>query len=121
MLQLQHRESRDIDIFLADPQALRFLDPSINDPKLELELIDYLSDGARFLKLSFRNVGEIDFIVAGALTKTASKAVTIPMKRSTLKRSRRSLPKRCFTGGPPSSRVTSSISPLPPSNIQISL
>lgn len=77
MLQLQHRESRDIDIFLSDPQALRFLDPSINDFEFEQELVDYLGDGARFLKLTFDELGEIDFIAAAALTSTPYKTVTI--------------------------------------------
>jgi len=54
MIQIGHRESHDIDFFLDDPQLLGFIDPSV----------------LRFQKFAFENVGEIDFIVAGALTRT---------------------------------------------------
>jgi hypothetical protein len=36
MLQIDHRESRDVDIFLPDPQLLPFLDPQKHDFRLEL-------------------------------------------------------------------------------------
>jgi hypothetical protein len=69
MLQIDHRESRDIDIFLADPQLLGFLDPDTRDFKFGIRLIDYGGDGARSLKLVFE-AGEIDFIVAGTMTSS---------------------------------------------------
>lgn len=62
MLQIDHRESHDIDIFLRDPQLLSFLDPRKNDFQFEIHPIDYTGDGARFLKFVF-GMGEIDFIV----------------------------------------------------------
>ena len=68
MLQIDHRESRDIDIFLPDPQFLPFLDPQTHDFEFEILPDDCQGDGARFLKLGFRNLGEIDFIVGGTLT-----------------------------------------------------
>lgn len=34
MLQIDHRESRDIDIFLMDPQLLGFLNPETHDLNL---------------------------------------------------------------------------------------
>jgi hypothetical protein len=67
MLQLDHRESHDIDIFLNDPQQLPFLDPQKQDFKSEVRPDAYESDGIRSLKLIF-DVGEIDFIVASPLT-----------------------------------------------------
>lgn len=68
MLQINHRESHDIDIFLPDPQLLPFLDPAKRDFAFDTPPADYRGDGVTFLKLAFENTGEIDFIVAGALT-----------------------------------------------------
>ena len=64
MLQLGHRESQDVDIFLSDPQVLPFLDPQKHDFQLEVRPTDYDGDGSRFQKMAFRDIGEIDFIVA---------------------------------------------------------
>jgi hypothetical protein len=47
MLQLDHRESHDIDIFLNDPQQLPFLDPQKQDFRFDIQLEDYEGDGAR--------------------------------------------------------------------------
>ena len=68
MLQIDHRESHDVDIFLQDPQVLAFLDPQKNDFKFEIVPSDYDGDGARFLKLAFEDIGEIDFIVSQPAT-----------------------------------------------------
>ncbi|RWP68830.1 hypothetical protein [Mesorhizobium sp.] len=63
----RHRESHDIDIFLDDPQLLGHR-PSGSHLHFETMPSDYLGDGLRFQKFAFEDVGEIDFIVAGALT-----------------------------------------------------
>ena len=63
MLQIDHRESHDVDLFLQDPQFLSFLDPQKHDFKFEIWPSDYEGDGAGFLKLAFKNIGEIDFII----------------------------------------------------------
>lgn len=68
MLQIDHRESHDVDIFLTDPQLLPFLDPQKRDFQFEIHPSDYGGDGARSLKLIFEEIGEIDFVVAAALT-----------------------------------------------------
>jgi hypothetical protein len=68
MLQIEHRESRDVDIFLSDPQSLSFLDPKLNDFDFEVLPDDYHGDGSGFLKIAFKDIGEIDFIVGNALT-----------------------------------------------------
>lgn len=68
MLQIEHRESHDVDIFLRDPQLLAFLDPQKHDFQFDVEPIGCTGDGTRFLKLAF-DIGEIDFIVDE--TKTA--------------------------------------------------
>lgn len=68
MLQIGHRESHDIDIFLDDPQVLPLLNPEVQGFSLKLVPSSYDSDGARSLKLSFSGVGEIDFICCSHLT-----------------------------------------------------
>ena len=73
MLQIDHRESHDVDIFLIDPQLLPLLDPQKSDFQFEIPLSGYSGDGARFLKLGFDKIGEIDFIVGTALTVTPTK------------------------------------------------
>ena len=57
MLQIDHRESRDVDIFLEDPQLLSFLNPEKHDFEFEIEPSDYLSDGVTSLKLVFGEIG----------------------------------------------------------------
>jgi hypothetical protein len=68
MLQIDHRESRDVDIFLTDPQLLPFLDPQKHDFQFETQPDGCSGDGIRSLKIAFAGIGEIDFIVAGAMT-----------------------------------------------------
>ena len=80
MLQIGHRESRDVDIFLPDAQLLPFLDPKLHDFEYEIGLSDYGGDGTGFLKLAFEDVGEIDFIVGQAVTKAPTTRRTIEGK-----------------------------------------
>lgn len=68
MLQINHRESHDVDIFLPDAQLLPFLDPKLHDFEFEVRPSDYQGDGTGFLKLAFDGIGEIDFIVGHAMT-----------------------------------------------------
>ena len=58
MLQIGHRESHDVDIFLRDPQLLPFLDPEKQDFDFEIRPSDYGGDGTGFLKLAFE-IGEL--------------------------------------------------------------
>jgi hypothetical protein len=73
MLQIDHRESHDVDIFLNVPQLLPLLDPEKRDFHFEILPSDHRGDGARFLKLGFDKIGEIDFIVADAMTASPTK------------------------------------------------
>jgi hypothetical protein len=73
MLQIGHRESHDVDFFLNDPQLLSFLDPAKHDFQFETQPADYNGDGTGFLKMSFADIGEIDFIVGGAMTSSPTK------------------------------------------------
>lgn len=68
-LRFRHRESRDLDIFLSDPQLLGALSPRLNS---ESERIVHQRGGkfieqSNFLKLAFPE-GDIDFIIAPHLT-----------------------------------------------------
>jgi hypothetical protein len=77
MLQIDHRDSHDIDIFLDDHQLLGYLDPSRQDFDFVIALSTYQGDGTGFQKLIFNGVGEIDFIVATPLTEYPASEVTI--------------------------------------------
>ncbi|CAA0090025.1 Uncharacterised protein [Starkeya nomas] len=68
MIQIGHRESHDVDLFINDPQLLGFLDPSRSGLSFSVVPTAYEGDGARFQKFAFDQLGEIDFIVASALT-----------------------------------------------------
>lgn len=68
MLNWQHRVSRDIDIFISDPQLLTYFSPRVND-SLDEMLTGY-AEQSNFVKLSLPD-GEIDFIFAAQITKTA--------------------------------------------------
>ncbi len=77
MLQIDHRESQDVDIFLPDPQLLPFLDPQKRDFQFEIWPTDYEGDGSSFQKLAFKDIGEIDFIVGHAMTPLPTIQATI--------------------------------------------
>lgn len=68
MLQIGHRESFDIDIFIDDPQVLPYLNPQTQGFALDINPAAYTSDGTHALKIVFSDIGEIDFIVATHLT-----------------------------------------------------
>lgn len=65
----QHRFSKDVDIFVPDPQYLGFVNPKLSDFAASLTR-DYVDD-TTFVKLSFTE-GEIDFIVSQFLTDRPS-------------------------------------------------
>ena len=53
---------------MPDPQLLPFLNPETHDFQFEIQPDTYEGDGARSLKFVFHGIGEIDFIVASAMT-----------------------------------------------------
>lgn len=67
MLQIDHRESHDIDLFLDDPQILPFLNPETQDIVLERRPDRYDTDGIGVLKLAYMDLGEIDFICVSSI------------------------------------------------------
>ena len=69
-----HRFSKDIDIFIPDPQYLNHLTPRLNN-EVEILTTHYIEHQGS-LKLIFPE-GEIDFVVAGPLTPTPTKVETL--------------------------------------------
>lgn len=65
MLEYRHRYSRDIDIFLRDPQFIGHVSPRLS-PAAETVTDDY-EEAAEYVKLRLQG-GEIDFIGSGWLT-----------------------------------------------------
>ena len=66
MLRYQHRISKDIDIFVPDPQYLGFASPRLSDVAAEITT-DYIEDSSSYIKL-IRPEGEIDFVASPNLT-----------------------------------------------------
>lgn len=56
MLQIDHRESHDIDLFLDDPQLLPFLNPETQGIRLERAPDSYQA-GTDVLKLAYSDLG----------------------------------------------------------------
>ena len=67
----RHRLSKDVDIFIHDPQFIGYLSPRLS-PTAESLTTDY-SEDTNFVKLSFPE-GEIDFVAAPSLTSAPAKA-----------------------------------------------
>jgi len=67
MRRYRHRFSKDIDIFIPDPQYLNYLSRHLNETAESLTG-DYTLQ-ANFLKLQFQE-GEIDFVVSAPLTQS---------------------------------------------------
>lgn len=70
MLQIDHRESHDIDLFLNDPQILPFLNPETQGYQVTRLPDSYAGDGAGSLKLVFEDAGEIDFICGASILES---------------------------------------------------
>jgi hypothetical protein len=66
MLRYGHRLSRDIDIFVPDPQYLGFVSPRLSD--VAESVTDKYVEGPGYIKL-LRPEGEIDFVASPNLTR----------------------------------------------------
>ncbi|MES2091826.1 MAG: nucleotidyl transferase AbiEii/AbiGii toxin family protein [Pseudomonadota bacterium] len=66
MLRIGHRQSKDIDLFVPDPQYLGYLNPRLSEVVEEITT-DY-EENAEFIKL-FLPAGEIDIVVGTSLTE----------------------------------------------------
>jgi hypothetical protein len=80
MRRYRHRVSKDVDIFVPDPQWLGYLTPRLN-PVAEEKTGEYVEQ-AGFVKLYFPQ-GELDFIVSAPLTPTPWRPETV-MARTVL-------------------------------------
>ncbi|OJI04322.1 nucleotidyl transferase AbiEii/AbiGii toxin family protein [Polynucleobacter sp. MWH-Adler-W8] len=67
MFRYQHRLSKDIDIFVPDPQYLGFITPRLSDVAAAVST-DYVEDQSSYVKL-IRPEGEIDFVASPNLTE----------------------------------------------------
>ncbi|MGZ2746288.1 nucleotidyl transferase AbiEii/AbiGii toxin family protein [Burkholderia stagnalis] len=65
MLRYGHRLSKDVDIFVPNPQYLGYVNPRLSDAAADITT-DY-EEHAEFVKLVLPD-GEIDFVVSGNLT-----------------------------------------------------
>ncbi len=70
----RHRFSKDIDIFVPDPQCLPYLSPRLN-PAAEDLTSEYVEQTG-FLKLVFPE-GEIDFVASAPLTEDPTAVETL--------------------------------------------
>lgn len=69
MFRYRHRLSKDIDIFVPDPQYLGFVTPRLSDTAADLTQ-DYTEQPGSFVKLQFEE-GEVDFVAAPNLLADA--------------------------------------------------
>lgn len=67
MFRYQHRLSKDIDIFVPDPQYLGFVTPRLSDVAAAVST-QYVEDQSSYVKL-IRPEGEIDFVASPNLTE----------------------------------------------------
>lgn len=72
MLQIDHRESHDIDLFLDNAQLLPLLNPETQGMKLERRPDSYMSSTTA-LKLAYNDLGEIDFICCASLLEAPTR------------------------------------------------
>ena len=72
MLRIAHRQSKDIDLFVADPQHLGYVNPRLSDVAEGISA-DY-EEAAEFVKLYLPD-GEIDVVVGQALTSVPHETV----------------------------------------------
>lgn len=66
MLRHRHRQSKDIDLFIGDPQLLGYLNPRLSDTAASIT--DDYDEASEYIKL-FLEEGEIDVVVSKPLTK----------------------------------------------------
>ena len=74
MLQLDHRESHDVDLFLNDLQLLPYVKAAVAEMQFEIGTATYKGDGRGHLRIAFDGIGEIDFIVTGHVTDDCARA-----------------------------------------------
>ena len=74
MLQLGHRESHDVDLFLDDARFLPYVEATVAEMQFDIGIATYNGDGRGHPKIAFDGIGEIDFIVAGHVTHDCARS-----------------------------------------------
>jgi len=97
MHRYRHRYSKDVDIFIGDPQYLAHLSPRLS-ATAEALTTQYIEQ-AGFIKLFFPE-GEIDFVVSGALTPKPVLVETILGRRVQVETSAEIVAKKVQHRGP---------------------
>lgn len=93
----RHRFSKDVDIFIEDPQYLPYLSPRTN-AKAEALTGHYIEQQG-FLKLVFPE-GEIDFVVAGPLIRNPHQIEALMGREVRVERSAEIVAKKVWHRGP---------------------
>lgn len=74
MLRHRHRLSKDIDLFVSDPQVLGYLSPRLSE--VVEDIADDYDEAAEYIKL-YLPQGEIDIVASNCLTEEAYEEVEI--------------------------------------------
>jgi len=106
MLRINHRLSKDIDLFVPDPQYLGYINPRLSDVAEQISS-DY-EEGAEVIRF-YLPAGEIDIIVGSALTASLLMKLSMLDELSGLKLAQRLSPRRCGTAETLAKRVTYTI------------
>ena len=96
MLRMNHRHSKDVDIFLSDPQVLGFFNPRISEAAQEVT--NSYEESAGHVKL-YLPQGEIDFVVANPLTADPFEPTTLLDRHVVLERSGEIIAKKMWHRG----------------------
>jgi hypothetical protein len=96
MLRLNHRHSKDIDLFVPDPQYLGYVTPRLSDAAEALT--DRYVEAGGFVKLMLR-AGEIDVVVGEPLTHDAWEIVAHEGRRIRMETNAEIIAKKMFHRG----------------------
>jgi len=93
----RHRFSKDIDIFIGDPQCLGYLSPRLSNA-VEAMTTHYIEQSG-FVKLYFPE-GEIDFVVSGSLTQNPTRTEELLGRPVAVETSAEIIAKKVWHRGP---------------------
>lgn len=96
MLRMNHRHSKDVDIFLADQQVLGFFNPRVSDAAQGMTTA--YDESAGHVKLYLAE-GEIDFVVANPLLKDPFESIALLDRAVVLERSSEIVAKKMWHRG----------------------
>ena len=96
MLRIHHRRSKDIDIFIDNPQLLGLFNPRVTDAAQGIT--SEYSEGSNFVKL-FLPAGEIDIVVAPSLVPNPTLSSQLLDREVQLERSAEIIAKKMWHRG----------------------